>query len=142
LLQVAQLRKFEEGGGLGISLEGTVDVEDGQEVRPHHYIRSILPGGPVGTNGLLESGDELLEVNGRRLLGMNHVEVVTILKEVPMSVRIVCARRVGDAPYRLIDTSQDRAAFATRVSMAALFSDFARVSGTLHFERSVSRVAT
>jgi hypothetical protein len=51
-----------EGGGLGISLEGTVDVEDGHEVRPHHYIRSILPDGPVGKNGRLKSGDELLEV--------------------------------------------------------------------------------
>lgn len=62
-LQVAQLCKFGEGGGLGISLEGTVDVEDGQEVRPHHYIRSILPEGPVGNNGCLHSGDELLEVS-------------------------------------------------------------------------------
>lgn len=60
--QVAQLRKFERGGGLGISLEGTVDVEDGREVRPHHYIRSILPDGPVGRDGRLRSGDELLEV--------------------------------------------------------------------------------
>ena len=61
-LQIAQLSKFEEGGGLGISLEGTVDVEDGREVRPHHYIRSILPDGPVGKNSILRSGDELLEV--------------------------------------------------------------------------------
>lgn len=62
VFQVAQLAKFREGGGLGISLEGTVDVEDGKEVRPHHYIRSILPDGPVGVNGKLHGGDELLEV--------------------------------------------------------------------------------
>ena len=61
-LQVSQLSKFREGGGLGISLEGTVDVENGVEVRPHHYIRAILPNGPVGVNGRLCSGDELLEV--------------------------------------------------------------------------------
>lgn len=60
---MAQLTKLSEGGGLGISLEGTVDVEHGQEVRPHHYIRSILPEGPVGRNGRLKSGDELLEVS-------------------------------------------------------------------------------
>lgn len=48
--------------GLGISLEGTVDVERGIELRPHHYIRSILPEGPVGQNGKLSPGDELLEV--------------------------------------------------------------------------------
>lgn len=57
---VAQIRKFAASSGLGISLEGTVDVEGGREVRPHHYIRSILPEGPVGQNGLLRSGDELL----------------------------------------------------------------------------------
>ena len=59
---MAQLSKFREGGGLGISLEGTVDVENGVEVRPHHYIRSILSEGPVGLNGKLQSMDELLEV--------------------------------------------------------------------------------
>lgn len=55
------MAKFNEGE-LGISLEGTVDIEDGREVRPHHYIRSILPNGPVGVNGRLVGGDELLEV--------------------------------------------------------------------------------
>jgi hypothetical protein len=59
------------------------------------------------------------QVNGHRLLGMNHIEVVTILKDLPVNVRMVCARRSGDtAPYRLIDTSQDRAAFAARVGGA------------------------
>ncbi|XP_050073712.1 patj homolog [Anopheles maculipalpis] len=89
---VANIRKFAASSGLGISLEGTVDVEGGKEVRPHHYIRSILPEGPVGQNGLLRSGDELLEVNGQRLLGMNHLKVVSILKELPQDVCMVCAR--------------------------------------------------
>lgn len=88
---VAQIKKFAVGG-LGISLEGTVDVEGGREVRPHHYIRSILADGPVGVNDVLRSGDELLEVNGERLLGMNHLEVVAILKELPQDVRMVCGR--------------------------------------------------
>ena len=60
---VAQISKAKDGGGLGISLEGTVDVEDGREVRPHHYIRSILADGPVGHSQKLVSGDELLEVH-------------------------------------------------------------------------------
>ncbi|XP_066246939.1 patj homolog [Euwallacea similis] len=89
---IARLKKFGEKGGLGISLEGTVDVEDGREVRPHHYIRSILPEGPVGKNEILKSGDELLEVNGHQLLGMNHHEVVSILKELPLNVCMVCGR--------------------------------------------------
>lgn len=93
---VARLKKFGKKGGLGISLEGTVDVEDGREVRPHHYIRSILAEGPVGKNGVLKSGDELLEVNGHQLLGMNHHEVVSILKELPMDVCMVCGRSASN----------------------------------------------
>jgi len=54
--------KFCHDGGLGISLEGNIDIGNGMEVRPHHYINSILPNGPVGRNGLLKKGDELLEV--------------------------------------------------------------------------------
>ena len=51
-----------DNGGLGITLEGTVDIENGEEVRPHHYIRALLRDGPVATEGTLKSGDELLEV--------------------------------------------------------------------------------
>lgn len=106
---VANLTKLK---GLGISLEGTVDVEGGIELRPHHYIRSILPEGPVGQNGKLKSGDELLEVNGQKLLGIRHVEVVKILKDLPNTVRLVCARKHDE--NRVINTSQDREAFEAR----------------------------
>ena len=40
----------------------------------------------------MKSGDELLEVNGKKLLGLYHTDVVSILKDLPMHVRIVCAR--------------------------------------------------
>lgn len=52
-LQVAQVEKFSENSGLGVSLEASSG---------HHYIRSVLPEGPVGRCGKLFSGDELLEV--------------------------------------------------------------------------------
>lgn len=39
---VAQLGKFKANGGLGISLEGTVEKVDGAEQNPHHYIREEL----------------------------------------------------------------------------------------------------
>lgn len=54
--QVAQVEKFSESSGLGISLEASSG---------HHYIRSVLPEGPVGRCGKLFSGDELLEVSRR-----------------------------------------------------------------------------
>lgn len=70
---VAEVNKL---SGLGISLEGTVEVEAyGVEMRPHHYIRSILIEGPVGKDGRLRTGDELLQVNEHKLQGLRHTEV-------------------------------------------------------------------
>ncbi|XP_076219216.1 multiple PDZ domain protein isoform X12 [Aptenodytes patagonicus] len=83
---VAIVNKFSESSGLGISLEATVG---------HHFIRSILPEGPVGRSGKLFSGDELLEVNEISLLGENHKDVVNILKELPIKVTMVCCRPVA-----------------------------------------------
>ena len=61
--------------------------------RPHHYIRAILPNGAVGADGRLQAGDELLEVNDTQLFGLNNVEVVKILKELPQDVVLAVARR-------------------------------------------------
>uniref|UniRef100_A0A8B9GMN7 Multiple PDZ domain protein n=1 Tax=Amazona collaria TaxID=241587 RepID=A0A8B9GMN7_9PSIT len=80
---VAVVNKYSESSGLGISLEATVG---------HHFIRSVLPEGPVGRSGKLFSGDELLEVNEISLLGENHKDVVNILKELPVKVTMVCCR--------------------------------------------------
>ena len=51
-----------DSGGLGITLEGTIDMESGEEVRAHHYIRTLLAEGVIGMEGTLKSTDELLEV--------------------------------------------------------------------------------
>ena len=37
------------------------------------------------------------KVNGKRLLGLNHKEVVGILKQLPQNVRLVCARRTNSS---------------------------------------------
>lgn len=109
---VAEVNKLE---GLGISLEGTVDVECGLEVRPHHYIRSVLPEGPVGQQSPLTAGDELLEVNEYRLHGLTHTAVVNILKQLPNRVRLVCARSsVESGPRPLINLAPDREGFEAR----------------------------
>ncbi|XP_047241396.1 multiple PDZ domain protein isoform X4 [Girardinichthys multiradiatus] len=84
---VAQVGKFTENSGLGISLEASGG---------HHYIRSVLPEGPVGRCAKLFSGDELLEVNGISLIGETHKEVVRILKELPVCVYMTCCRPSPD----------------------------------------------
>ncbi|CAB4065132.1 MPDZ [Lepeophtheirus salmonis] len=117
---VAQLKKFQSTGGLGISLEGTVEKVDGEEHNPHHYIRSVLPDGPVGHNGLLKSGDELLEVNGQKLIGLYHTDVVSILKDLPVWVRIVCARNTSVDPPRSKLISNNNTSDESTVSVERL----------------------
>ena len=57
-------------------------MERGREVRPHHYIRSILPGGPVDKEGSLCRGDELLQVRksirAQRITKRKHITDVNI----------------------------------------------------------------
>lgn len=49
---------------MGIVLEGRVDIDEhGQEIQPRHYISTVVSDGPVGKQGLLAPGDELLEVS-------------------------------------------------------------------------------
>ncbi|XP_015246717.1 PREDICTED: multiple PDZ domain protein-like, partial [Cyprinodon variegatus] len=92
---VCQLERFSETSGLGISLEARVG---------HHYLCSILPEGPVGQSGKIFTGDEILEVNGIPLIGQTHKEVVSILKELPVQVYLVCSRIV---PPSLHDSDEE-----------------------------------
>ncbi|XP_040896942.1 inaD-like protein [Toxotes jaculatrix] len=58
----------------------------------HHYISSVVPGGPVDRHGVLRPEDELLEVNDVQLYGKSRREVVSFLKEVPPPFTLVCCR--------------------------------------------------
>ncbi|CAJ0608515.1 unnamed protein product [Cylicocyclus nassatus] len=83
-------------GGLGIALEGTVDVVKGHQLCPHHYIESIRHNGPAAVSGLLQAGDELLQVNHSVLYGESHVTVRQALSRAVHSgapVTLVVARR-------------------------------------------------
>lgn len=126
--------------GLGISLEGTVEVEGGVEVRPHHYIRSILEDGPVGRDGTLKPGDELLQVNEHRLQGLKHIEVVKILKELPSKVRVICAR--GSSAPTVINTSQNAEAFEARSILAGGLQSLQSLQGILTKAQSESSLYT
>lgn len=67
------MSKFSESSGLGISLEATVG---------HHFIRSVLPEGPVGHSGKLFSGDELLEVRAIPFYSPSPKRILKRLQEV------------------------------------------------------------
>ena len=72
----------------------------------------------------------LCQVNGYRLLGINHMEVVTVLKELPIKVRMVCGRNIASQdPLCPIDTAQHHAAFQSRVRFfPPLFSSNTKIN--------------
>ena len=43
-------------------ISGTVDVLNGLQLCPHHYIEGLRAGGPAAKSGQLQAGDELLQV--------------------------------------------------------------------------------
>ncbi len=55
------------------------------------------------------------QVNGHKLLDMNHSEVVRTLKELPKHFRLVCSRNLEHIPIQVIDTAPEKSAFAARV---------------------------
>ncbi|KAJ8271357.1 hypothetical protein COCON_G00102160, partial [Conger conger] len=109
-IMVAQVEKFSECSGLGVSLEAR-DADPGR-----HYICSVLPEGPVGRSGNILAGDQLLEVNGISLIGETHREVVGILKELPMCVYVVCCRPAQTA---LSDSRSGQSRLNSRKAISA-----------------------
>ncbi|XP_013856529.1 multiple PDZ domain protein [Austrofundulus limnaeus] len=109
---VAQVEKFTESSGLGISLEANSG---------HHYICSVLPEGPVGRCGKLFSGDELVEVNGISLIGETHKEVIRILKELPVCVYMTCCRPAPDLQTDMETVQPDSEALSTVYTLKVLY---------------------
>ena len=84
--------------GLGISLEGTVDIDSlGNETCCHHYIRSILANGTVDKSIQMKfkPGDELLQIDSSTLYAINYLDLLNILKNLTNKILIfVCARAI------------------------------------------------
>ncbi|KAJ0050697.1 hypothetical protein NL108_005105, partial [Boleophthalmus pectinirostris] len=112
-VMVCQLERFSETSGLGISLEARAG---------HHFLCSVLPEGPVGQCGKIHTGDQILEVNGIPLIGQSHKEVVSILKELPVRVCLVCSRVVPPTAPKSHQENEDDA-HLTLKELLAEFND-------------------
>jgi hypothetical protein len=100
-----------DNGSLGITLEGTIDIENGEKIGAHHYIRNLLSNGIIANDGTLKPGDELLEINNQILYGKNHINVIEILKRVKQQIKLVCARRKSsqsDETNRKLNSNRSR----------------------------------
>ena len=68
---MADVVKSKSEVGLGINLDSIAGGEDKSvELPSRHFVRSILPEGPVGMTGLIHVNDELLAVS------INYLSVV------------------------------------------------------------------
>ncbi|XP_045568840.1 patj homolog, partial [Salmo salar] len=109
---VCQLERFSETSGLGISMEARAG---------HHYLCSVLPEGPVGQSRKIHTGDQILEANGIPLIGETHREVISILRELPLCVCMVCCRIV---PPQLRDSDHDDDDEDVQLPLKELLAEF------------------
>ena len=57
------------------------------------YIKNIQPNSPAANCNRLRTGDQLLQVNDRCLVGVTHGEALNILKNTPPLVKLTVARK-------------------------------------------------
>ncbi|XP_019906346.1 syntaxin-binding protein 4 isoform X3 [Esox lucius] len=78
--------------GLGIKVIGGVKELTGEEFGV--YVKRILPGGLASSDGHLQAGDQILEVNGESLIGVTSERAVDILRSASSSnhMRLLIAR--------------------------------------------------
>ncbi|OON21104.1 PDZ/DHR/GLGF domain protein [Opisthorchis viverrini] len=103
---VLHIKKPKSASSLGISVEGVdwvrkrenFPVANGGELtepvsaEPRHFVQSIVPGGLLGSLNIIQPGDELLQVNGRRLRGMSRTSTVRCLRNLPSHIELVLSR--------------------------------------------------
>ncbi|XP_078518852.1 syntaxin-binding protein 4-like [Lissotriton helveticus] len=80
------------GNGLGIKVIGGIREFCGEEYGV--YVKRILPGGVAYSDGRLQPGDQILEVNGDSLLGATNEQAVDILRAASATshMRLLIAR--------------------------------------------------
>ncbi|KAL5106785.1 hypothetical protein TcWFU_004365 [Taenia crassiceps] len=81
----------EDGRGGG-GPKAVSSAEIASEVASRHFVHTVLPDGLFSNLNCLKPGDELLQVNGYRLHGHSHVDVVRCLRCLPAHIELVIAR--------------------------------------------------
>ncbi|XP_046403277.1 uncharacterized protein LOC124168926 [Ischnura elegans] len=100
--KVVRLCRDHEAEELGIFIAKTKLTEHGYA---GYLIAHVVPGGLAEREGTLRVGDEIVNVNGRRLRGLTMAQAREVLCSGPLQVDMVVSRPVGkdnshDAPSR------------------------------------------
>ncbi|XP_013382991.1 PDZ domain-containing protein 2-like [Lingula anatina] len=99
--KVVGLQLVKDDSGLGLQIAGGKGSKRGDI---GIFVAGIDKGRPADKDGRLRKGDELLVVNGKKLIGKTHQEAVNIIKEAPKVVDLVIAAR-GKHSRNASDTS-------------------------------------
>ncbi|TGZ61772.1 hypothetical protein CRM22_007830 [Opisthorchis felineus] len=102
---VLHIKKPKSASSLGISVEGVDwvrkrgnfplangELTEPVSAEPRHFVQSIIPDGLLGSLNIIQPGDELLQVNGRRLRGMSRTSTVRCLRNLPSHIELVLSR--------------------------------------------------
>ncbi|XP_075810225.1 glutamate receptor-interacting protein 1 isoform X8 [Microtus pennsylvanicus] len=79
MFRTVEVTLHKEGNTFGFVIRGGAH-DDRNKSRPV-VITCVRPGGPADREGTIKPGDRLLSVDGIRLLGSTHAEVMSILKQ-------------------------------------------------------------
>ena len=78
--------------GLGFAISERM-LDDGEAKNKVFIIQSIVPGGAASRTMEIESGDQLVSVEGKLLSGMNLKDTVEALKELPSGIINIAIRK-------------------------------------------------
>ncbi|KAF7258501.1 hypothetical protein EG68_03983, partial [Paragonimus skrjabini miyazakii] len=119
---VLHIKKPKSAVSLGISIEGVDEVRkpefrssapgvpvlpnggssERKSIEPRHFVQAVVPNGLIGSLNIVRPGDELLQVNGRRLRGTSSTNTVRCLRSLPQYIELVLARSKSSDPVPTI----------------------------------------
>ncbi|CAB3408768.1 unnamed protein product [Caenorhabditis bovis] len=102
---IVRVTLHKNGGGIGLSIVAAQGVGDR---RMGIYVKKVVEGTPAALDGRLETGDQLLSVNGHSLLGISQEEAAKLMtssgNDVHFEVRKRAAHRNGLSAWLVANT--------------------------------------
>ncbi|VDP99410.1 unnamed protein product, partial [Trichobilharzia regenti] len=70
-----------------------LDQKNEQNKPSRHFVQYIVPEGLIGSLGVVQTGDELLQANGHRIHGTSYTSTLRYLRSLPSRIQLVLGRK-------------------------------------------------